>query len=44
VKSKDGELVTLAFEFKEQYLYKAPSEGLLKLVEENAMKFAELSD
>lgn len=44
VKSKDGELVTLAFEFKEQSSYKAPSEGVLKLVEENAMKFAELSD
>lgn len=33
VKHKDGELVTLAFEFREQSPYKAPSEGWLKLIE-----------
>jgi hypothetical protein len=34
VKSKDGELVTLAFDFKEQSSYKAPSVGWLRLIEE----------
>jgi hypothetical protein len=33
VKSKDEELVTLAFGFKEQSSYKAPSVGWLKLIE-----------
>jgi hypothetical protein len=33
VKCKDGELVTLAFEFKEQSSYKAPPKGWLKLIE-----------
>jgi hypothetical protein len=33
VKCKDGELVTLAFEFKEQSSYKTPPEGWLKLIE-----------
>jgi hypothetical protein len=34
VKSKDGGLVTLAFDFKEQSSYKAPSAGWLGLIEE----------
>jgi hypothetical protein len=34
VKTKDGELVTLAFSFKEQSLNKAPSPGWLRLIEE----------
>jgi hypothetical protein len=34
VKSKDEELVTLAFDFKEQSSYKAPSVGWRKLNEE----------
>jgi hypothetical protein len=34
VKSKDEELVTLAFDFKEQSSHKAPSPGWLRLIEE----------
>jgi hypothetical protein len=34
VKSKDGELITLAFDFKEQSSYKDPLVGWLKLIEE----------
>lgn len=34
VKSKDGELITLAFDFKEQSSYKTPSAGWLRLIEE----------
>jgi hypothetical protein len=34
VKTKDGELVTLAFTFKEQSSYKTPSPGWLRLIEE----------
>jgi hypothetical protein len=34
VKSKDGELATLAFAFKEQSSYKATSTGWLRLIEE----------
>lgn len=33
VKSKEGELVTLAFKFKEHASYKYPSTGWLKLIE-----------
>jgi tRNA threonylcarbamoyladenosine modification (KEOPS) complex Pcc1 subunit len=33
VKTKDGERVTLAFGFKDQSLYKAPSAGWLRLIE-----------
>jgi hypothetical protein len=33
-KDKEDELVTLAFKFKEQASYKAPSAGWLKLIEE----------
>jgi hypothetical protein len=38
VKSKEGELVTLAFEFKEQALYKSPSAGWMRLIEEKCNK------
>jgi hypothetical protein len=34
VRSKDGELVTLAFDFKGQSSYKAPSTGWMRLIEE----------
>jgi hypothetical protein len=34
VKCKDEELVTLAFDFKEQSTYKAPSSGWLRFIEE----------
>jgi hypothetical protein len=34
VKSKDGELVTLAFDFKEQSSYKAPPARWMRLIEE----------
>jgi hypothetical protein len=36
VKLKDDELVTLAIDFKEQYSYKSPSVGWLRLIEEKS--------
>ena len=38
LKSKDEELVNLAFGFKEQSLYKDPSTKQLRFIRENAMK------
>jgi hypothetical protein len=38
VKSKEGEIVTLAYEVKEQALYKTPSAGWLRLIEEKCKK------
>jgi hypothetical protein len=40
VKSKEGELVTVAFEFKEQASFKAPSLGWLQLVEKKCNEIA----
>jgi hypothetical protein len=38
VKSKDGELITLDFTFKEQSSHKAPSAGWLQMIEEKCNK------
>jgi hypothetical protein len=41
VKTKEDGLVTLAFEYKEQASYKAPSVGWLKLIEERCNEIVE---
>jgi hypothetical protein len=40
IKSKEGELVTLAFEFKEQASFKATSLGWLMLIETKCNEIA----